>query len=113
MIALYAFTALLRSQVPTVSVVIVGALAVLTWCVWDPSPRCLAVALGSAAVATVGEGLLLHSGVHHYAPDSNALFGLAPWLPCLFFAQGAVASGLWNALWDDRKQDAPTIETRR
>jgi hypothetical protein len=29
------------------------------------------------------------------------LGGVAPWLPCLYFAAGAVAAGLWRALADD------------
>ena len=37
-------------------------------------------------------------GAASYAPDASGLFGVAPWLPCLYFAAGAVASGLWRTL---------------
>ena len=37
-------------------------------------------------------------GAARYAADSDGLLGVAAWLPCLYFAAGAVASGLWAAL---------------
>jgi len=33
-----------------------------------------------------------------HADDSDALGGVAPWLPCLYFAAGAVAARLWQAI---------------
>ena len=40
--------------------------------------------------------MLVELGAASYADDS--LFGVAPWLPCLYFGAGAVASGLWAAV---------------
>jgi hypothetical protein len=97
-LALYALTAVLKGQEPTVSVVLVGALAVAIWAWWDPSPGAFAIAAGAAVAGPVAEIVLVEAGAASYAPDSDGLFGVAPWLPCLYFAAGAVASGLWSAM---------------
>lgn len=47
-LALYALTSVLIDQPDTVSVVLIGALAVAIWAWWDPSPGTLAVATGAA-----------------------------------------------------------------
>ena len=44
----------------------------------------------------LAEIVLVELGAASYADDS--LFGVAPWLPCLYFGAGAVASGLWAAV---------------
>ena len=97
-LALYALTAVLRGQPDTVSVVLVGALAVVIWAWWDPSPG---AALGGALAAVSGplvEIGIVQVGAASYASDVDGLFGVAPWLPGLYFAAGAVAFRLWNAL---------------
>jgi hypothetical protein len=43
-------------------------------------------------LASTAEMALVARGVYSYA--DGALFGVAPWLPCFFFAAGAVASGV-------------------
>lgn len=97
-LALYAYTATLRAYPPLVGVVLMAALAFLSWRLWDASWACAAIAAGCAVVATMAEIALVAHGIYHYAADSNALFGVAPWLPCLFFALGAIASGLARPL---------------
>ncbi|MGI9084285.1 MAG: hypothetical protein ACR2FE_03215 [Aeromicrobium sp.] len=97
-LALYAMTAALRGQPATVSVVLCGAIAVAIWAWWDPTSRSLAVAVGAAVLGPVAEMGVVAAGAAHYASDSDALGGVAPWLPCLYFAAGAVASGILNAL---------------
>jgi len=42
--------------------------------------------------------LVMAAGVAHYATDTDGLFGVAPWLPCIYFAAGSVAGGVINAL---------------
>jgi hypothetical protein len=100
-LALYALTAALRHQPVTVSVVLTGSIAaaVLTW--WEPSPRGLVTATVAAAAGPAAEIAIVHAGAAHYAAGSDGLFGVAPWLPCLYFAAGAVASTLWPALSRD------------
>ena len=39
-------------------------------------------------------------GAASYADDADGLGGVAPWLPCLYFAAG-VAAGLWAAIARD------------
>lgn len=97
-LALYALTASLRGQPATVSVVLTGAIAVVIWLWWDPSPRALVVALGAAVAGPLAEIAIVELGAASYAPDADGLLGVAAWLPCLYFAAGAVASGLWAAL---------------
>ena len=97
-LALYALTAALRHQPMTVSLVLTGAIALGVWAWWDPSPRALAVAAGAAVAGPLAEIVIVQAGAASYAPDADDLGGVAPWLPFLYFAAGAVASGLWPAL---------------
>jgi hypothetical protein len=100
-LALYALTATLRGTPTEVAVTLCGAIAVVIWRWWDPSRAALAIALGAALLGPLGEIGIVASGAARYAPDSDALFGVAPWLPCLYFAAGSVASGLWKVIQRD------------
>jgi len=97
-LALYAFTATLRDQTTTVAVVLCGAVAVAVWAWWDPTLRCLTVAMAAAVLGPLAEVVVVALGASHYTSGSDALGGVAPWLPCLYFAAGAVASGILKAL---------------
>ena len=97
-LALYALTAALRGQPHTVSVLLTGAIAVGIWAWWDPSPRALVAATAAALLGPLAEIAVTALGAASYASDSDDLAGVAPWLPCLYFAAGAVASQLWAAL---------------
>jgi hypothetical protein len=97
-LALYALTAVVHDQPDTVAVVLTAAIAVVIWGVWDQSPG---AALGGAIAAVTGplaEIVIVAIGAAKYAPDADQLAGVAPWLPCLYFAAGAVAFRLWDAL---------------
>jgi hypothetical protein len=100
-LALYALTAALRHQPGTVSVLLTGALAVAVWCWWDPSPGALAVACAAAVAGPLAEIGIVAVGAARYADGADGLAGVAPWLPCLYFAAGAVASRLWAAVQRD------------
>ena len=100
-LALYALTAVLRGQPSTVSVVLCSAVAVLIWFWWDPSRGALAVALAAAVLGPLAEIGIVVLGASRYAADASALAGVAPWLPCLYFGAGAVASGLWQVVMHD------------
>jgi hypothetical protein len=95
-LALYALTSLLRGRPATVSVVLTAAIALAIWSWWDPSPGAFAVATAAAVLGPAAEILLVELGAASYADDGLA--GVAPWLPCLYFGAGAIASGLWAAL---------------
>jgi hypothetical protein len=99
-LALYALTAVVDGEPATVSVVLCGAIAVAIWAWWDPSRGAFVVALSAAVLGPLAEIVLVELGAASYADDT--LFGVAPWLPCLYFGAGAVASGLWAPLSDRR-----------
>ena len=101
MLALYALTAALRGEPTTVSVVLTAAIAVVIWSWWDPSPRALAVAAAAAVLGPLAEIAIVAAGASSYASDADELGGVAPWLPSIYFAAGAVASGLWAAVERD------------
>jgi hypothetical protein len=100
-LALYALTAVVHDEPDTVSVVLTAAIALVIWSVWDPSPG---AALGGALAAVTGplvEVVVVAIGAAEYAPSADQLAGVAPWLPCLYFAAGSVAFRLWGALGAD------------
>lgn len=99
-LALYAVTALLNDVPATVSVVLVGAIAVAVWTWWDPSPGALAVAAGAAVLGPLAEIAVVAAGASSYGERVDGLAGVAPWLPCLYFPAGAVAARLWAAIRD-------------
>ena len=94
-LALYTLTALLKGEPATVTVLLTGAIALAIWSWWDPSPGAFAIAAAAAILGPAAEALLVELGAATYADDG--LLGVAPWLPCLYFAAGAVASGLWSS----------------
>jgi hypothetical protein len=96
LLALYALTAVVDGEPATVSVVLCGAIAVAIWSWWDPSAGAFLVAASAAVAGPLAEIVLVELGAASYADDR--LFGVAPWLPCLYFAAGAVAAGLWAAV---------------
>ena len=67
------------------------ALAAITWCAlgdrWGALCGALAAVIGPAVEAGVAA-----AGLARYADDSDALFGVAPWLPALYFAFGLVVA---------------------
>ena len=85
----------------TVSVVFTAALAIAICSWWDPSPGAFAMAIGAVIAGPLVEIGLVEIDAAHYAPDADDLGGVAPWLPCLYFAAGAVAARLWSAVARD------------
>jgi hypothetical protein len=114
-LALYALTAVLRGQPAIVSVTLCTALALVIWAGWDPSAGAFALGCGCALIGPLVEIGVVALGGAAYAEDSRALFGVAPTLPPLYFAAGAVASGLRVPLVGAanriRKQDAECRES--
>lgn len=100
-LALYALTASLRGQPHVVAITLCAGVAYLIWSWWDPSTGALLVALGAAVIGPLVEMAIMASGAARYADDANALGGVAPWLPCLYFGAGSVASGLWRVVQQD------------
>lgn len=97
-LAFYALTAMLRGHPTVVAVTLCASIAAAIWAWWDPSPEALGVAAAAAVLGPLGEVGLVRAGLVSYAPGSDGLLGVAPWLPFLYFAAGAVASGLWKVV---------------
>ena len=81
--------------------VLTGALPVLIWAWWDPSRGALAAAVVAAVLGPLAEMAVSAAGLAHYASDVDGLGGVAPWLPSIYFAAGAVTSRMWAALARD------------
>ncbi len=109
-LALYGLTAVLRHQPTTVGVVLTGSVAVAVWAWWDPSPGAFAVGAAAAVLGPLGEIAIVAAGAASYSDGVDGLAGVAPWLPCLYFAAGAVASRLWSAIARDGAPAYPISE---
>lgn len=106
-LALYALTSALRGEPATVSVILTAAIAIAIWSWWDPSPGTLAVATLAALVGPLAEIGIVEIDAAHYAGDADDLGGVAPWLPCVYFAAGAVVARLWSAIARDGAGASP------
>ena len=73
--------------------VLIDALAAITWCVLGDGPGVVCGVL-AAIGGPIVEAVLAGARVFRYADDSNALFGVVPWLPPLYFAFGVVVAVL-------------------
>ncbi|QUR68176.1 diacylglycerol-binding protein [Mycobacterium spongiae] len=90
-LGIYATTALLHASPATPITVLISALAAITWCVLGDRFAAVCGAL-AAVVGVVVEIGLVAADVFRYTEGSDGLFGVAPWLPALYFAFGVVAA---------------------
>lgn len=97
-LALYVLTSALKGTETTVSVALCGAFAAAVWAWWDPSRGAFAIAAAAAVLGPLAEIAVVALGAARYTPGSDGLINVGPWLPCLYFAAGAVASGMWRAI---------------
>jgi hypothetical protein len=101
-IGIYIITALEHTAPAVPVTVLICALAVITWCVLGDGPGAICGVL-AAIGGPIVEAALAAAGVFRYADDSNALFGVAPWLPALYFAFGVVVAVLAEIAAKDRQ----------
>jgi uncharacterized membrane protein len=92
-IGIYVITALAHAAPAVPVTVLIYVLAVLVWCVLGDGPGAICGAL-AAVGGPIVEIIIAEAGAFRYADDSDALFGVAPWLPALYFAFGVVVSVL-------------------
>jgi hypothetical protein len=97
-LAIYAVTALVRGRPLGPGTVLVAGLAVLVWRALGASTPGAVCGLIAAIVGTTTEIVMVAAGVFEYADDADALAGVAPWLPALYFAFGVVAARLGELL---------------
>ena len=103
-LAIYAVSALAVDQPELAGTVLVTALAVLCVVRFSSGPPALICACAAAILGPIAEIILVEVGAAEYGPNSDGLFGVAVWLPALYFAFGAVVSRLTELLVAD---DAP------
>ena len=92
-LGIYVTTALVHTAPPVPANTGVYALAVITWCALGDRWGAICGVL-AAVVGPVVEAVVTAAGLARYADDSDALFGVAPWLPALYFAFGVVVASL-------------------
>jgi hypothetical protein len=101
-IGIYVITALEHAAPAVPVTVFICALAVITWCVLGDGPGAICGVL-AAIGGPIVEAVLVAAGVFRYADDSDALLGVAPWLPALYFAFGVVVALLAEIAAKDRQ----------
>ena len=76
---------------------VITAGALLTYLALDRTLAGLLIGSAVAVFATAFEAMLVHLGVFRYLPESDELFGVAPWLLPLYFAASVAvgAIGRW------------------
>ena len=74
------------------------AIALVVWLWWDDSPRAFGFGVIAMLVGPAVEILAVELGASRYLPAYDEIFGVAAWLLPLYFATGAVLSGIWRAL---------------
>ena len=93
-IAIYAVTALVSDRPEGAGTILVAALAALTAARFASGPAALACGLAAAIVGPAVEIAIVEADAAAYAPTADGLFGVALWLPALYFAFGVVVSRL-------------------
>jgi hypothetical protein len=92
-VGIYVTTALVHAAPPVPANVLIYALAVITWCLLGDRWGAICGVL-AAVIGPVVEAVIAAVGLARYADDSDALFGVAPWLPGLYFVFGVVVAAL-------------------
>ncbi len=90
-IGTYVTTALVHSAPAVPSTTLIIAMAVITWCVLGDKPSIVCGVL-AAIFGPIVEIVLAKADVFAYNADSDGLFGVALWLPALYFAFGVVVA---------------------
>jgi hypothetical protein len=90
-LGIYVTTALVHSGPAAPVNTLIYALAVITWCALGDRYGAVCGVI-AAVVGPAVESVIAAAGLARYAADSDALFGVAPWLPALYFAFGVVVS---------------------
>jgi hypothetical protein len=96
-LGLYAVTAAVHTQPTAVSVTLISAAAVIIWCAVGDLVA-VPLAASAAILGPMAEITVNRVGIFRYAAGSDGLFGVAPWLPALYFAFGVVACLLGEAV---------------
>ncbi len=97
-LALYCLTTVVADAPSIASNGLLWGLAIAIWLWWDDSIGALCFALAAAVLGPAAEIVFVEAGASHYLPGHDELFGVAAWLAPLYFATGAILSGIFRAL---------------
>ena len=97
-LALYALTAVVYDEPVKPAFVLVTVLAILIAFRLDGGSPALVSGLAAAVAGPVAEILIVELDLAEYSPSADSLFGVALWLPALYFAFGFVAARLAELL---------------
>jgi hypothetical protein len=97
-LAIYALTAVLADESEGPATTLVVMAAVLCLLRFGSGFPALVCAISAAVLGPLAEILLVEAGAAEYGPSCDGLFGVALWLPALYFAFGAVVSRLTELL---------------
>ena len=97
-IAIYATTAAVTDEATGTATVLTWALAFLVLARFGDGRPALICATLAAILGPAAEVVLIETDVSAYSPAADGLFGVAEWLPALYFAFGVVAARLAELL---------------
>lgn len=97
-LALYCLTTVVADQPSIAANGLLWGLAIAVWLWWDPSLPALSFALAATVLGPLAEIVMVELGASRYLPGYDELFGVASWLMPLYFATGAILSGIFRAL---------------
>lgn len=97
-LAIYAITAIVHEAPEQPTTVLIWGLAILVAFWLDGGRAALICAVAAAVIGPVAEIVIVELELARYAESADSLFGVALWLPALYFAFGYVAARLAELL---------------
>lgn len=97
-LAVYAVTALVYDEPEGPATTLIVMLAVLVACWLGGGRPAIACGLAAAVVGPLAEILIVNLDLSEYSASADTLFGVALWLPALYFAFGVVVARLAELL---------------
>ena len=97
-LALYALTALVYDEPEGPATILIVMSAVLVACWLAGGRPAIICGLAAAVAGPLAEILIVELDLAEYADSADSLFGVALWLPALYFAFGFVAARLAELL---------------
>lgn len=97
-LGLYFLTTILADSPQLAANGLLWAAAIVIWLWWDASLGAFTFAVAASILGPLAEILMVELGASRYLPGHDELLGVAPWLVPLYFATGAVLSGIFRAL---------------
>ena len=77
---------------------LLALIAMATWALLDWTWQGLVLGVLTAVSGAAAEMILVHLGVFSYLPPRNTLWGVAPWLPYLYFTASVTVGNLGRYL---------------